>query len=112
MQRVAVVGEIYTKYCRLGNWDLMSFLASESCEVGVGGVTWYALYYMDSHSLKGSVVSRRPLTGCWQDTLPACSGRCWRFCAKQASALCRPWRSVSGRLSGHAPLDLRVADGG
>lgn len=59
VQRVAVVGEIYTKYCRLGNWDLMSFLASESCEVGVGGVTWYALYYMDSHSLKGSVVSRR-----------------------------------------------------
>ncbi|MEI3362573.1 MAG: hypothetical protein V8R75_08365 [Oscillospiraceae bacterium] len=58
-------GEIYTKYCRLGNWDLMSFLASGICEVGVGGVTWYALYYMDSHSLKGSVISGGS-TGCWQ----------------------------------------------
>ena len=59
VQRVAIVGEIYTKYCRLGNWNLERYLAAEHCEIGTGGITWYALYYMDSHSLKGSSVQRR-----------------------------------------------------
>ena len=49
VQRVAVVGELYTKYCGLGNWDLRRYLESKGCEVGIGGVTWYALYYMDTH---------------------------------------------------------------
>ncbi len=49
VQKVAVVGELYTKYCGLGNWDLRRYLESQGCEVGIGGVTWYALYYMDTH---------------------------------------------------------------
>ena len=57
-QKIAIVGEIYTKYCCLGNWDLKEYLAAEHCQTAVGGITWYALYYMDSHALKGSVVQR------------------------------------------------------
>lgn len=49
VQKVAVVGELYTKYCHLGNWDLEAYLEGLSCEVGVNGLTWYALYYMDTH---------------------------------------------------------------
>ena len=52
-QRVAVVGELYTKYCGLGNWDLEKYLERRGCEAGVNGLSWYALYYMDTH-LKGS----------------------------------------------------------
>lgn len=48
-QKVAVVGELYTKYCHLGNWDLEKYLERQGCEVGAGGLTWYALYYMDTH---------------------------------------------------------------
>ena len=48
-QKVAVVGELYTKYCRLGNWNLEKYLEEQGCEVGVGGLTWYALYYLDTH---------------------------------------------------------------
>ena len=44
VQKIALVGEIYTKYCRLGNWDLRKYLAREHCQVGTGGITWYALY--------------------------------------------------------------------
>jgi len=49
VQKVAVVGDIYTKYCGLGNWGLENYLERQGCKVGVGGLTWYALYYMDTH---------------------------------------------------------------
>lgn len=49
VQKVAIVGDIYTKYCRLGNWDLENFLESQGCETAVNGLTWYALYYLDTH---------------------------------------------------------------
>lgn len=59
VQKVAVVGEIYTKYCHLGNWNLQRYLAAEHCQTGVGGVTWYTLYYMDTHSMKGTAAQRK-----------------------------------------------------
>ncbi len=49
VQKIALVGDVYSKYCHLGNWDLTAFLERQGCLVGVGGLTWYALYYMDSH---------------------------------------------------------------
>jgi predicted nucleotide-binding protein (sugar kinase/HSP70/actin superfamily) len=49
LQNVALVGDIYTKYCSLGNWDLTGFLERQGCRVGINGLTWYALYYLDSH---------------------------------------------------------------
>ena len=48
-QKVAIVGELYTKYCGLGNWELEKYLEEQGCEVGINGLTWYALYYMDTH---------------------------------------------------------------
>lgn len=49
VQKIAVVGDLYTKYCRLGNWGLEDYLESQGCEAGVNGLTWYALYYLDTH---------------------------------------------------------------
>lgn len=49
VQNIALVGDIYTKYCALGNWGLTDFLERQGCRVGVNGLTWYALYYLDSH---------------------------------------------------------------
>ena len=49
IQKVAVVGELYTKYCHLGNWNLERYLEAHDCAVGINGLTWYALYYMDTH---------------------------------------------------------------
>lgn len=49
VQKIAVVGDIYCKYCRLGNWDLERYLEEQNCAAGVNGLTWYALYYLDSH---------------------------------------------------------------
>lgn len=49
IQNVALVGDIYSKYCSLGNWNLLRFLERQGCRAGVNGLTWYALYYLDSH---------------------------------------------------------------
>ncbi len=48
-QRVGIVGELYIKYCHLGNWDMIKFLESNGCESHTNGLSWYAMYYMDSH---------------------------------------------------------------
>ncbi|MCM1157162.1 MAG: 2-hydroxyacyl-CoA dehydratase [Bacteroidales bacterium] len=51
MQKIGVVGELYIKYCHLGNWNLEQFLKRQDCEYYINGITWYALYYMDTHLL-------------------------------------------------------------
>lgn len=58
IQNVALVGDIYTKYCSLGNWDLAASLKRRGCRVGVNGLTWYALYYLDSHLDLGPLPAR------------------------------------------------------
>ena len=49
IQRVGVIGELYVKYCHLGNKNLEKFLRSENCEYMINGFSWYILYYMDTH---------------------------------------------------------------
>ena len=43
------MAEFYAKYCALGNWNLVSYLEEHGCEAIVGGLSWYMLYYIDSH---------------------------------------------------------------
>lgn len=58
IQDVALVGDIYTKYCSLGNWGLVKLLEGQGCRVGINGLTWYALYYLDSHLETGPLPMR------------------------------------------------------
>ena len=73
VQKIAVVGDIYCKYCRLGNWDLERYLEEQNCAAGINGLTWYALYYLDSHLDIGPAAMRyggkvlAVLGGCLQD---------------------------------------------
>lgn len=48
-QRVGMTGDIYTKNCHLGNRDMIRYLEAHGCEVGVAGMSWYTLYYIDTH---------------------------------------------------------------
>lgn len=48
-QRIGIVGEIYIKYCHMGNWNLEQTLLEEGCEGHTNGLSWYVLYYMDTH---------------------------------------------------------------
>ena len=58
LQKVALVGDIYTKYCHLGNWDLENYLEQNGCEVAVNGLTWHMLYYLSTHLDSGPLPSR------------------------------------------------------
>ena len=48
-QRIGLVGEIYIKYCHMGNWNMVTYLEKAGCETHTNGLSWYALYYIDSH---------------------------------------------------------------
>lgn len=109
-RKVAVVGEIYTKYCHLGNWDLERFLAAERCEVGVGGVTWYALYYMDTHSLKGPAY-RRKLYRALAGYLGGVQREMLAVLREAGFRTLPPLAEVKRRAEGLAPLRCAVADG-
>ena len=58
LQKVALVGDIYTKYCRLGNWDLEDYLERNGCEVAINGLTWHMLYYLSTHLDSGPLPAR------------------------------------------------------
>ena len=54
---IGIVGELYVKYCHLGNADICRFLKDEGCGTYINGFSWYLLYYLDTHLAKsGSIV--------------------------------------------------------
>lgn len=110
VQKVAIVGEIYTKYCRLGNWKLQPYLAAEHCRIGVGGITWYTLYYMDTHTVKGSAAQRklyrllkRYMAGVQRDMLD--------ILRDAGFETLPPFGEMKKQAEGYAPLNVTVADG-
>ena len=50
-QRVGIVGEIFHKYSHLGNWNLPKYLEENGCESHTNGISWYLMYYVDTHLL-------------------------------------------------------------
>lgn len=50
-QRIGIVSEIYSKYCHLGNWDLLRYLEDNGCEGHINGLSWYLMYYVATHLL-------------------------------------------------------------
>lgn len=48
LKKVCVAGEIYIKYCSLGNNNLENHLRSQNCEIVMGGFTQYMMYLIDS----------------------------------------------------------------
>lgn len=51
-QRIALVGELYTKYCANGNWNIVRFLEDSGCESFTNGLSWYVIYYIDAQLSK------------------------------------------------------------
>lgn len=63
-QKVGIVGELYVKYCHLGNWNLEAFLTEENCEYYINGLSWYVLYYIDTHlTTEGALIGKLYATG-------------------------------------------------
>ena len=76
----------------------------------VGGITWYALYYMDSHALKGTAVQRafyraaqRYAAAIQRDMLDILRGAGFETLP--------PFAELKQQAKGYAPLNVTVADG-
>ena len=110
VQKVAVVGEIYTKYCHLGNWDLERDLAAAGCETGVGGITWYTLYYMDSHALKGPAAQRK-LYRLLMRYMGSVQREMLDILNEAGYRTLPPFTRMKEQAKGLAPLNCTVADG-
>ena len=110
VQTVAIAGEVYTRNCRLGNWDLKRYLAAEHVRICAGGLTWQALYYMDSHALKGPAPQRafyrmvRGYTASVQRELVDVLRRA-------GFTTLPPLPELKRQARGCAPLNVTVADG-
>lgn len=110
VQRVAVVGEIYTKYCHLGNWDLMEYLAKNCCQTARGGITWYALYYMDSHGMKGSA-PQKALFRTAQAVLSAVQREMIAILCQAGFETLPPFADFKRQAEDLAPMRITLADG-
>ena len=110
VQKVAIVGEIYTKYCHLGNWDLRDYLAAEHCQIAVGGITWYALYYMDSHALKGSAV-QKAFYRAVQAYGANIQKEILNILHQAGYETLPPFEDLKKQAEGYAPLRITLADG-
>lgn len=51
-QVVGLVGELYVKYCHLGNWNVVDFIEKNGGEIHVNGLSYYSIYYMDTHMVR------------------------------------------------------------
>ena len=110
VQKVAIVGEIYTKYCRLGNWDLQAYLAAEHCQIATGGITWYTLYYMDSHAYKGPVVQRAFYRAA-QQYMTTVQKDLLEILHSAGYETLPPFAELKRQAEGYAPLRITLADG-
>jgi predicted nucleotide-binding protein (sugar kinase/HSP70/actin superfamily) len=57
LKKVGIVGELYVKYCSIGNHGVGDFLASRGAEHMTNGFSWYVLYYIDTHLTELSEVN-------------------------------------------------------
>ena len=110
VQKVAIVGEIYTKYCHLGNWDLRDYLAAAHCQIAVGGITWYAVYYMDSHALKGSAV-QKAFYRAVQAYGANIQKEMLNILHQAGYETLPPFEDLKKQAEGYAPLRITLADG-
>lgn len=110
VQKIAVVGDIYTKYCRLGNWDLQRYLAEHRCEMAVNGLSWYVLYYLDTH-LDGN--SRLFQLGgrAAMDWFAALQARMIRILRGSDFTVPPPYQEMKALAEGLTPVSCAVGSG-
>lgn len=53
---IGIAGELYVKYCHLGNQNICDFLLKEHCGCYINGFSWYLLYYLDTHLAENNSV--------------------------------------------------------
>lgn len=48
-KKIGITGELYIRYCHIGNFDLVKFLENSGCECVISSLMTYVIYYIDTH---------------------------------------------------------------
>ena len=107
---MALVGELYTKYCALGNWDMVAFLEEEGCEVAVNGFSWYILYYA-SNQVAGNTGPRRGLWRLAMAWVAGLQGAMTEALARHGFHSLPPFPAFQREAARWMSPTLQVADG-
>lgn len=110
LQKVGMTGDIYTKNCRLGNRDLVAYLEAHGCEVGVNGISWYTLYYIDTHLdvWPAPVRLGGRLLGAW---LGHTQRRMLSILREAGFSALPPYRELKEQARGLAPMSCALGAG-
>lgn len=106
---IGIVGELYVKYCHLGNGNICSYLRKEGCGIYINGFSWYLLYYLDTHLMGHSLIGK------------ACAGVV-KYLSGMQSAMtdslrqngflcCEPFREFKKYASDFVSFNCGIADG-
>lgn len=63
VRKICIAGELYIKFCSLGNNDLEKMLREKNCEIYMGGFVPYMMYLIDSCTADDKLYNRLSLSG-------------------------------------------------
>ncbi len=108
--KIGIVGELYIKYCKLGNSNLENYLREENCEYMVNGFSWYILYYIDTHLTEESKamgllfrIALKYLSGLQKSVVMNLRNNGFRCISE--------YKSFKNEAKGKVSFGLKVADG-
>ncbi len=107
---VGIVGELYIKYCHLGNADICEFLKDEGYGSYINGFSWYLIYYLDSHLAKsGSVVGAgyKSIMRYFENLQSAMVEALW----KNKFQCCEPFTRFKNNSKDYVSFGCDIADG-
>lgn len=62
-KKICITGELYIKFCSLGNNDLEKLLRSKDCEIYMGGFVPYMMYLIDNCTADDKIYDRLSFSG-------------------------------------------------
>lgn len=63
VKKVCLTGELYIKFCSLGNSSLEKVLENHGCEIYMGGFSTYMMYLIDNCTADDKIYNRHTFTG-------------------------------------------------
>lgn len=107
---IGIVGELYVKYCRLGNADICRYLKNEGCGVYINGFSWYLLYYLDTHLAKSGSVMGAGYKGIMK-YLSDIQAAMTDALRKNDFVCCEPFRKFKEYAAEYVSFGCDIADG-
>ena len=78
VKKIAITGELYIKFCALGNGETEKYLRDLGCQIYMGGFVPYIMYLADSCTNDDNIYGRKTFAGVGAKALIAYMKMLWR----------------------------------